>query len=67
MSNVIELNFAEIDTVVGGTNRRTPPEVNVNRQAMALPNMALAAGGRTSPSASKPDNSALLARIDALG
>ena len=70
MSNVIELNFAEIDTVVGGTTSiRTsaPPPINYNRTQMAIPSQTFAASSSSAlDMGSRPDTSALQARLDAL-
>jgi hypothetical protein len=72
MSNVIELNIAEIDTVVGGTTSiRTsaPPPINYNRTQMAIPSHTFAASSNYSPSTSmgsSVDTSALQARLDAM-
>jgi len=71
MSNVIELSFNEIDTVVGGTNRvrpSAPPTINYNRTHMANSTAALASSSYA-PSASMGsgvDTSALHTRLDAM-
>lgn len=70
MSNINELNFAEIDAVVGGTTsiRTSAPTINYNRTQMAMPNKAYAASSSYSLSTStgsSVDMSALQARLDA--
>lgn len=41
MSNVIDLNIAEIDSIVGGTRVNTAMQLNVpNKTAMAVPNVS---------------------------
>ncbi len=64
MSNIIELNVTEIDTVVGGTDRtRTPPEINPNR-TMTATNSAFSANVSRPGTASTYSSSDFRTRLD---
>lgn len=64
MSNIIELNIAEIDTVVGGVDRSPTPSIP-NKTAMAVPNMSAYSAGRPASTYSY-NTSDLQARLEAL-
>jgi hypothetical protein len=64
MSNVIELNFAEIETVVGGVDRSPTPSIP-NKTAMAVPNMS-AYSARPTSTYSSYNASDLQKRLEAL-
>ena len=64
MSNVIELSFNEIDTVVGGVKLAAAQQATISQSTAAMvhvPNKTFNA----SPLASSTDLSALLARMEA--
>lgn len=68
MSNIIELNIAEIDTVVGGTSRGDASlyAVNTNKTAMALPSDTYSASF-SRPASPTINTADLQARLSARG
>ena len=69
MSNIIELNIAEIDTVVGGvsTSQTAALQMSIpNKTMMAVPNVSSYAAGISRPAAPTFNVADLQARLDAL-
>jgi len=66
-SNIIELNIAEIDTVVGGSRAQTVAQLSVpNKTMMAMPDRPTYSASLNRPTGSTYNAADLQARLDAL-